>query len=216
MSEKHEELLNCQKCGAAGKFTVWDSVDGSNEYLKERLLSGELFTFTCPKCGHAVQVSYFMLYYDMKKHLLLNLLGGMQDGGSPAAAFFAEHSAELGQLNYIQRLVTEQNALREKAMLFEYGLDDRIVELIKVMYLQKIAEEHPEIKVEGAYYFRGGQGENCLLFQGGGRTLATISIDQNDLYRQVCAAYAPQLPALAEDKTQVIDGSWAVNFLNRQ
>ena len=36
---------------------------------------------------------------------------------------------------YRKRIVTNQNALREKAIIFENELDDRVVELIKLLYL---------------------------------------------------------------------------------
>ena len=40
---------------------------------------------------------------------------------------------------YRKRIVTNQNALREKAIIFENELDDRVVELIKLLYLLVLA-----------------------------------------------------------------------------
>ena len=217
MSEKHRETIVCPGCGAESSFTVYDSVDGSNVYLKEKVLDGSLFTFTCPSCGRKEQISYYMLYYDSGKRLMLSFLGGLDAGGpSPAAVFFREHGELLGQLDYIQRIVNDQNSLREKVMIFERGWDDRIVEVIKVTYQKKIAEEHPELKLDAIFYAQGKNKEDLLLFYSGGKVGAAIDLKQNDLYRRAVELYGPELPPLLADKTQGIDGAWAVAFLNKR
>ncbi|MBN3018528.1 hypothetical protein JXX18_22545, partial [Ruthenibacterium lactatiformans] len=50
---------------------------------------------------------------------------------------FSDKDGESGFLipGYRKRIVTNQNALREKAIIFENELDDRVVELIKLLYL---------------------------------------------------------------------------------
>ncbi len=212
MSTQHQEELTCPKCGARSSFTVYDSLDGGDAALKEKLLDGSLFTFTCPRCGGQEQVSYYMLYYDLEKHLLLSLVGREEE----AAVFFDRHSAQLGQLNYIQRLVGDQSALREKALLFQRGLDDRLIELIKVSYQKKIAQEHPELNLTAILYAQGRQQEDLLLFYSDGQLAAAIDLNQNQLYQRAAELYGPELPPLAADKTRVIDGAWAIDFLNRR
>ncbi len=215
MSEKHREDILCPGCGAESSFTVYDSVDGSNRVLKEKVLDGSLFTFTCPRCGRKEQISYFMLYYDIGKKLMLSFLGGSEAAGSgPAAVFFAKHSEQLGQLDYIKRIVNDQNALREKVMIFERGWDDRIVELIKVTYQKKIAEDHPELQLDAIFYAQGKNKEDLLLFYSGGKVAAAVDLKQNDLYKKAAELYGPELPPLTADKMQAIDGVWAVAFLN--
>lgn len=53
---------------------------------------------------------------------------------------------------YRKRIVTNQNALREKAIIFENELDDRVVELIKLLYLLDVQDKFPEVNIVEGYF----------------------------------------------------------------
>ena len=58
MSRNHIEKVTCPGCGKEADFTVWDSVNTTLEPdLKEKVLTGDLFKFTCPECGHMTIVN---------------------------------------------------------------------------------------------------------------------------------------------------------------
>ena len=64
--------MQCPQCGAKGDFTLWESVNTDlNPSLKAKVISGELFQWTCPSCGHVWSVVYPMLYHDMTAKVLV-------------------------------------------------------------------------------------------------------------------------------------------------
>ena len=66
---------------------------------------------------------------------------------------------------YRKRRVTNQNALREKAIIFENELDDRVVELIKLLYLFDVQDIFPEVNIVEAY-FLVLEGKYIIQFMG--------------------------------------------------
>ena len=62
---------------------------------------------------------------------------------------------------YRTRIVTNQNSLREKTLIFKCGLDDRVVELGKLFLNAHAGQQHPDAEFtdvffnesEGNYYF---------------------------------------------------------------
>jgi hypothetical protein len=99
--------------------------------LREKVLSGELMSFVCPDCGEQNYILYQLLYHDMEKHYMVYLTSkevyesgalGSGDGGAKLIEFMG---------SYRLRVVFTLNELIEKILIFDEGLDDRAVELVK-------------------------------------------------------------------------------------
>ena len=72
MSDCKQHPMQCPQCGAHDKFAVWSSVNTDiTPHLKAQVISGELFQWKCPVCGHSWQVEYPMLYHDMSARVLI-------------------------------------------------------------------------------------------------------------------------------------------------
>ena len=119
--------FTCNGCEATQSFTVWESLNVSlNPEEKIHLLNGNLTTFTCKKCGWSCNVSYPLLYHDMEKHLMVWL---WLDAGEPETITLPI----VEKVNdYIFRLVSTKHELVEKICIVEFGLDDRVIELLKL------------------------------------------------------------------------------------
>ena len=66
MSKEYREIVVCPNCGEEGHITRWESLNGNlDPEAKLKLLSGELFKFTCESCGGCTIVDYPILYHDM-------------------------------------------------------------------------------------------------------------------------------------------------------
>lgn len=66
MSKSQQLQIQCPECGAKGYFTIWESVNTKlDPELKQKVISGDLFKWTCPLCGKSFDVKYPMLYHDM-------------------------------------------------------------------------------------------------------------------------------------------------------
>ena len=74
MALEHIEKIKCKDCSCEFDITVYESVNGAfDDEAQKKLLSGELFTHTCPECGNVVSLSYPMLYHDMDKKFMIHL-----------------------------------------------------------------------------------------------------------------------------------------------
>lgn len=128
MSMPFELTITCPGCGAEGRFVAWGSLNVTlNPERKQELVSGELTRFVCPNCGQSGQVVYPLLYHDMAKHLMIWLVPS-GDELPPGDLPFGEMMRD-----YDLRLVATLNELVEKILIFDAGLDDRIVECFKLV-----------------------------------------------------------------------------------
>ncbi len=111
---------------------------------------------------------------------------------------------------YRKRIVTNQNALREKAIIFENELDDRVVELIKLLYLVDVQDKFPEVNIVEAY-FLVLEGKYIIEFIGEKFLKAEIPLD---LYKSIENNFAERLAA-EEENQFMIDVKWANEFLKK-
>ena len=122
---------HCTKCGAAFSAEVPQSVNvATDPELKEKVRSGELFTWTCPHCGTANLLQIPFLYHDPDAHLMLVL---------SAAPLGAEGLQE----GYTGRQVRSVGDLVEKIKIFDAGLDDLTVEMCKFVTCRELKKDVP-------------------------------------------------------------------------
>jgi len=132
MTMRAAETITCPACRHPQEFAVYSTLNATlDPALKEQFLSGELTTFTCGRCGHSAEVVYALLYHDMVGQFMAWLVPGDGRPEPLDAAQFGPLGASLGQ-GYRYRLVRSRNELTEKVLLFDDGLDDRVVEVCKV------------------------------------------------------------------------------------
>ena len=154
MSKSHLVQVQCPSCNENFDARLWQSLNADlDPDEKQRLLSGEFFRIMCPKCTGTYPFVYSMLYHDMKNEVMIMLATTEED-----AAGFKEMQSSLGNSelskimssmseNYKHRIVKTPHDLREKAMIFDCGLDDRVIELIKVYIRDSFARTHINIKL---------------------------------------------------------------------
>ena len=110
---------------------MYDSVNVTlDPKLRERVLSGEIFDWTCPKCGETISIRHNLLYHDMDKEFQVYY--------SPTECealndMMNETLAKFPGMRKTIRTVDSLNALREKIYIFEEGLNDIAIELTKVV-----------------------------------------------------------------------------------
>lgn len=132
MSKPYVETLRCPECGRSAEFTCYSSVNATHDpALKGALLRGDLTTFTCQACGHPTNVSFDLLYHDMRRKRFI-WLKYPDEGVPPAVDPRTEPMFELAE-GYTFRLVTSLNELLEKIRLFDDGYDDVAMEVLKLL-----------------------------------------------------------------------------------
>ncbi len=206
--------FTCNGCEATQSFTVWESLNVSlNPEEKIHLLNGNLTTFTCKKCGWSCNVSYPLLYHDMEKHLMVWL---WLDAGEPETITLPI----VEKVNdYIFRLVSTKHELVEKICIVEFGLDDRVIELLKLFLIK--AKAQSGTLLAGELYFTGK-----LNLSNGGEAVKFIHITDNanevialymESYESTAKSAAKALSKITKEATQWlrVDRQYAENLITQ-
>lgn len=198
MSMPRKEKAACPKCGADCDFTLWQSINTEVDFAIPQIISGELFKVKCKSCGLETYVDYPILFNDMIHDVMIQYVHQEE---VPEAREALNH---LGDLNCRGRIVTDQLSLREKTAIFNLGLDDRVIEVMKLVIIAQLAdslngkevEDIIFVEIEGKWYFE-------LLVDGQSGHAGEID---KGLYTAIEKSLGD---VLAADKEYVIDSHWA-------
>lgn len=154
MSKEYIEEIKCPDCGTIGEFVVWESLNTMlNPEEKPKLMSGELFEYVCPKCGSKNCVDYGMLYHQMEDNFMIEYCQNAEKVEETIETIDKITRGGLGGLpamsdDYKYRIVFSHNQLKEKIYIFDQGLDDRVIEVMKLFMMAHLSESNPELKIE--------------------------------------------------------------------
>ncbi|WP_411675759.1 CpXC domain-containing protein [Caproicibacter sp.] len=165
MSTQITEEISCPRCGAAVKTELWPGADAArNPELKARVLDESMFDWKCPECGYAARFLYPFLYHDPERKFMVYL--SPTGDGCEAVSMESEFPQLTG---VVKRLVTTPESLKEKILIFEAGLDDRAVELVKFALAGVLNKKHGK-KTAAGYFCYADETENeigfSFLFEG--------------------------------------------------
>lgn len=126
-SELTKEVI-CPHCGKAVETRMWTSICAEiSPDLRQKILDETLFDWKCPACGQELQLVYPCLYHDKGRRFMVYIAPGEESRRS------VDGVTEFPQLAQVRkRTVTSLPELKEKILIFEAGLDDQAVELVKL------------------------------------------------------------------------------------
>lgn len=162
---------------------------------------------TCPNCGHEFTLNYRFVYTDNEKKIMLVNDPKFLDKRNVLA--FKSSLRLLDRLrkdeikNFSIRMTTNSLDLKEKILIFEDGLDDRIVELMKFFIKESDGIKIPADKIDSFYY----KGKKFLISVG----KEVFEIDfVEELYKMLEEKYGLYLQ---DSIAEVIDKDWAEKFM---
>jgi len=197
MSMERKETIICPECGHAQDFIIWESLNGDlDPKAKQQLIDGTLFYFECENCGYNSNVNYGILYHDMMHRAMVYYVDEDSVEQTIKTMFDAEEKIGIKMPGYRRRIVTDQNALREKAIIFEHGLDDRAIEILNLFYLANASERFPESNIKEVY-FLVDDGKYILEFIGDRMLRTEVS---NSMYDSIKTSFAERLEAVGNDE----------------
>lgn len=211
MSNKQKAKIKCAHCGHESEQDFWVSINADmNPEIKEKLINGELFRHVCEKCGKESVLDYPVLYHDMTNRAMVYYI--IEDTVEEVEGYFNEVEKDLGVTmeGYRKRIVTDLNALREKAIIFDNGLDDRLIELIKFFSFVEAAQKHQDKNVVHVY-FAVIDGELLLEFIADEPFYYKVSKEFYEHYEKVFGPYLPE----DVNENMVVDVAWALDFLEK-
>ena len=143
MSINSSQKIKCPSCGLLQEVTVWNSITVKDSPdLKKDLLSGSVNIFLCQACSHKGLIPTPMLYHDEEKKLLISFSPCEDENlKNRLLNSVCEQSKESGELKkyeeYNLRFVCEYNSLLEKILIFDNNLNDKAIEIIKLLILSQ-------------------------------------------------------------------------------
>lgn len=147
MSLNTKQNIRCPKCRQMSDITVWNSITVEDSAdLKADLLAGKVNMFCCPSCSYTALMPTPMLYHDREKRLMISF--SPCDDAVLAEQLYenvCETSKESGELEKLEgynlRFITDYNELLEKILIFDNDMNDKAVEVIKLMILMQEPEK---------------------------------------------------------------------------
>lgn len=131
MSSITSQSITCPKCKFEGEFNMYNSVNVTlDPKLREKVLSGEIFDWTCPKCGEKYSIRHDLLYHDMDKEFQIYYSPNNCVESNKTISNLAKKCPGIRRK---YRTVVTLNALREKIFIFEKGFNDIAIELVKAI-----------------------------------------------------------------------------------
>lgn len=161
MSTQTSKDVSCPHCGAVVKTVMSEGINADeNPDLRSSVLNETLFDWKCPECGYEAQLIYPCLYHDKSKNFMIYVV----PNGCDCSLQSVEAVKAFPQLQGVaKRVVTSLAELKEKILIFEAGLDDYAVEMVKLALAGIEAKKHGRTVNKGYFCFLN-EAENRIVF----------------------------------------------------
>ncbi len=143
--------IACVACAHTYDGDVAESLHVSTRPdLRDDILAGRFHRFACPACGAFTVIEKLLAYTDFDRHHWFTVVGAVELPFLSEWRAFAREAFQKTMLERSPALVRDQIApemrqrlvfglasLREKLLAFDAGLDDRVLELLKLEVLRE-------------------------------------------------------------------------------
>ena len=132
-SEADPVDIPCPGCGKEFRHHAPTLVNARKDpELRDKLIEGTLFEFTCPRCGYTASLVNPCLYLDPAHHASIYLVisDDMAEGVSGMFDDLGLEDTPVGRS--LKRIVFDRHDLRGRAITLDEGLDDRAIEILKI------------------------------------------------------------------------------------
>lgn len=158
MSRLVRDPITCPRCGQMSDFEHFASVNVTlDPELRERVFERTLSKFCCRGCKLEASVEHDLLYHDMSLGFMIQLDSQGRFDGEEFDRL-TPLLAGSGAGPRLTRVVGGYNELLEKVLIFEAKLDDRLLEVLKVMLVAR----QPEI-ADASLFFDSVSAESFKL-----------------------------------------------------
>ena len=206
---RHETVkITCPQCKKESDFRIWSSINTQlDPELKSAVRDQSVFLFECPECGKKNSINYGFLYHQMEDNIMIHYANTEENVQECLELYRNEDNEmmkEMFDAGYLIRVVRSREALLEKLAIFDAGLDDRIIEIIKLLYLVQLEERDD---VEGVYFVNVGN-EKIIEFISNGKVLGHAKFDEAT-YEDIKNDFINKIPPINKGDI-IIDFSWAL------
>lgn len=123
MSTEIVKDIICPQCGESQKYRLYASINAKeNPEFKQKILDETLFDWRCRRCNYFAAMAYPFIYTDPAAGYVIST--------APMGTNGAVEPTEAVK-DYVKRSAKNLAELKEKILIFDAGLDDVAVELVK-------------------------------------------------------------------------------------
>ena len=183
-----------------------------NPKAREEVLNAKIFPEEKDENGLPVLRDFPFLYRDREKKLTL-WYSPTEEAAEAVRRFTPEEIGGYEENGGEFRIVGSFNRLIEKILIRDAGLEDRIVEIIKILALSESSKKNPDITKTIPLFSETGRNEYQLSFYWQGTIQGTVPFNL-DLYRSVEKDFRPMA-----DNTPVtaytVDSGWVDRMIDQ-
>lgn len=215
MATRRPVNVKCPQCGKESTFSMWQNVDSLEDpMLKQQIIDGVLFDFKCPYCDYSVALHYDLLFNMPDHGVMLHMIADHEQAVKVPAAIEEQEKllpaeARENAKLYIHRIVPDAITLREKTLIFELDLDDRVIELMKVLYAAQYVTQKG-VEPEHIFFSINNKQEKQFELYSESELLA-IAVFDEDLYKTLQHSPQRKLKPIRNDRCYFVDREWALN-----
>lgn len=212
MSQQRQITIECPHCHQPMACTCWDSVNSEHDPdAAAELMTGRLFTTECPHCHGLVSPNYSTLWHDMARGVMIQYSASDDDKTLARHREMMDKTTDALRkrgviINMQMRIVTERADLVEKAQMFRADLDDRVVEMMKLIIYGTLEHQKDERPADIKFYIVDGKKAFAALDEQGACTGTLPFID--DMYDTFAARMA-----FDDTPTYFVNIGWAADYL---
>ena len=208
MSKSKKVKIICSNCGAEIEFTVYDSINARlNPELKQKLIDDTLYKVEC-SCGAKLKEIYSLLYHDPDKKFMVY-------GVHPDSLFKVVQTFDVMREKYPKeydgytlRAVSSPTDLREKVIILNAGLDDRVIEIYKRLDIEGINQMQPDANATKGYFYIEND-KNIIEYNTSFYLSKEITSENYEFIKNF---YVGEITA--SENSYIIDGDWANSVIN--
>lgn len=186
----------CPKCQKEINLNFFD-VLLLDEKMKEQLRKDELFSIECYNCHQKIKLNYDCLCVDDKNRYAIALSFDDNEKDNVVSLFTDK------EIDYRKRIVTDSHRLLEKVYIFDNGLDDRAIEIMKCIDIVHMLKEYGTEK-EIKEYFVSDQNRRYFYVLMDDESYQ-LEFEEN-MYEQIMA----NMEFESDQDILTIDYNWAV------
>lgn len=208
MKERLKEFeMTCPSCGHIfrGEF---NTAVFSDTVEREAILKNDFGEVVCPACNHKFILNYRFVYTDdERKYMIINDPKFVDSSSRLAlvSSFKLLDTVRKNEAKKFRRVMTADiKDLREKILIFEAGLNDKVVEIMKYILLESddLVIDHDDVK-DFTY-----DGLDSFIIKTNSGDVMNLPFVR-EVYDRIDESYSKYF----DEKVDLVDKAWAYNFL---
>lgn len=208
------QKISCPFCHHDQDFEIWQVVGPET---KDGIIDGSFGWFKCEECGKSARLISSFIYHDDTKKTMIYLVTGEseldKDCEKKNMLNIINKAPELSDAQgYNCRFAYSIDEVAEKIMIFDDGLNDRVIELLKPVYYMKAQEELDDTKILSIRYDNTDENPTFRLMTDND-AIATMEF-YSDIYDAVKERYKDIVSVSPTGNFESVDYKWAMSIIN--